>query len=223
MAFNINEFTTHFDRHQTFSKSSKFEVFVFPPEVMNGGIFDRLKITIGRGGLRVNMNSPRGLRFQCETAEIPGYNINTVDGRVYGASYAVAATPVFNELTLTFICAADLWEKEFFDDWQNAILPKDQYGYKAQYRDSYVSNIVVRQFHETGDLAAAYTFLEAFPTSVAPISLNWGSDEINKLNVTFKYARWEKKVGVELTDKINEMINKVEKVKTAIGKIATKL
>jgi hypothetical protein len=219
MAFNINEFTSHFDSHQTYSKASKFEVFVFPPDVISGGLFDRLKLTIGRGGLRFNMNSSRGLRFQCETAELPGYNLNTVDGRVYGASYAVAATPVFNELSLSFICAADLWEKEFFDDWQNAILPKDRYGYKAQYRDSYVSNIEVRQFHETGDLAAKYTFLEAFPSSVSPISLSWGSDEINRLNVTFKYARWEKKVGVELTDKIDEMINKTTRLTSIIGKL----
>jgi hypothetical protein len=173
MPFNINDFMAHYAGHKEYSKTSKFEVFIVKPPALA-------------------LPSPNGLQFQCETSELPGYNINIVEGRVYGASYAVAATPVFNDLNLTFICAGDLWEKQFFDAWMDFILPKGEYEYLAKFRESYTANIEVRQFLETGEIAYRATFFEAFPTSVAPITLNWADDGINRLNVTFKYRHWDK-------------------------------
>lgn len=192
----IDKFRAHFGTHSDWSKSSRFEAFIFSPPCM------------GR-------RNPEGLRFQCETAELPGYNINTVEGKVYGAHYASAATPVFNDLNLTFICAGDMWEKKYFDDWMEFILPKNKYDFTAAYRKDYVTTIEVKQYDETsGQVAQAVSaipfvrdivdkyvdtpaatqyhvkFLEIFPTSVAPIALNWAADDINRLNVTFKYRYW---------------------------------
>ena len=33
--------------------------------------------------------------------------------------------------------------------------------------------------------------LEAYPLQIAPLPLNWGSDELHKLSVTFAYNRYE--------------------------------
>lgn len=178
----VDKFRSHFGDHKDYSKTSRFEVFIFAPSTLRG-----------------SLANSEGLKFQCETSELPGYNINTVDGKVYGAHYAVAATPVYNDLNLTFICAGDLWEKQFFDNWMNYIMPKGDYGYFPQYRDSYVAPIQVRSYlelqvsesNQTPQIAYEARFIEAFPTSVSPISLNWGDDSINKLSVTFKYKRWE--------------------------------
>jgi hypothetical protein len=195
----VDKFMSHYSGHQDYSKTSKFEVLIFAPPALTG-----------------TLKNPEGLKFQCETSELPGYNINTVDGKVYGAHYAVAATPVFNDLNLTFICAGDLWEKQFFDSWMDYIMPKGDYGYFPQYRQSYVAPIQVRSYLETPSTPSLFglldktnsagqpyleigpkiayeaKFVEAFPTSVAPVTLNWADDGINRLNVTFKYKRWEK-------------------------------
>ena len=186
----IDKFRAHFSSHNEYSKTCRFEATIFPPICMNNA-------------------DTAGLKFQCETAELPGYNVNTVDGRVYGGHYAVAATPVFSDLNLTFICAGDLWEKQFFDDWMNEIMPKDQYKFSAKYRDKYITTIEIKQFDELSapsyasgpdDLLGEDTessivryhvkFLEAFPTSVAPIALTWADDSIARLSVTFKYRLW---------------------------------
>lgn len=195
----VDNFMSHYSGHQDYSKTSRFEVLIFAPAKLTN-----------------SLAKPEGLRFQCETSELPGYNVNTVDGRVYGASYAVAANPVYSDLSLTFICAGDLWEKQFFDSWMDFIMPKGDYGYFAQYRDDYVAPIQVKQYLETPATPSLFglmnkvnsagkpfvqippkpayeaKFIEAFPTSVAPVTLNWGDDAINRLNVTFKYKRWEK-------------------------------
>lgn len=194
----VDKFLAHYGNHKDYSKTSKFEVLVFAPNALFGTIAPS-----------------QDLKFQCETAEIPGYNINTVDGRIYGAPYAVAATPVYSDISLTFICAGDLWEKRFFDDWMQFILPKGDYDYLAEYRDNYVADIQVKSLLETGEVSREFRLIGAFPTSVAPISLNWADDSVNRLSVTFKYTRWEE-VGVTYstgrplaTNVLNNIINDV--------------
>lgn len=181
MAFNIEQFIGHFESKRGFSKAAKFHVVINSPPAL---------------GLDL-----RDLTLQCETAELPGYNINTLEGRVYGASYAVPQNPVFNELTLTFICAADLSEKRIFDYWMDVVMPKGQYGYRAAYRDDIVANIEITSFYEDSqypsraDKSLTVRVFEAFPTSVAAVPLSWGSDDVNRLTVTFKYSRWDEQAG----------------------------
>lgn len=165
---NLERFLSNFNKHNDFSKTSKFEVSILGSPVVGPA---------------------QDLTLQCEVAELPGYNINTVDGLVYGAPYAVAATPVLNELNLTFICAGDLWEKKYFDTWLQYILP--QRSYLAKYRDEYASTVTVTQFTEQGTAAHKVEFVEAFPFTVSPIALNWGDDGINRLSVGFKYRSWK--------------------------------
>lgn len=197
----VDRFLAHFANHKDFSKSSKFEVNVYAND-----------------NLLANFGDARGLTFQCEAAELPGYNFDTVEGRVYGAPYAIAARPAFNDLRLTFICAGDMWEKKFFDNWQEFIMSKNNFFPK--YRSEYIANIEVIQFVDvaagnspsfnqnqdgslvsTADLRSqiAYraVFHEAFPTSIDPISLSWADENINRLNVNFKYRYWNNnRVGV---------------------------
>lgn len=170
----VDDFMSHYGSHKDYSKTCRFDVFFYlPPGMLN------------------YYQKPDGLRFQCETAELPGYNINTYERRIYGITEAVAATPVYNDINMTFICTGDLWEKRYFDDWMEYILPKGDYGYRAQYRDSYTTNIDVRTYLESSEVSMKVRLVEAFPTSVNPITLNWADDGVNRLSVTFKYKRWE--------------------------------
>jgi len=191
MAFNINAFRDHFSRHQEFAKSSRFDVRISAPASLGYNTVD--------------------LRFQCEASELPGYNINTVDGRYYGVASPVASVASFNDITLTFICAGDFWEKRMFDKWMNLIIPFNNYN--PEYRDNYVSpKIEINQF---ADYSAGSSLLEraitnaligteplkpkiiytaslynAFPVTIAPLQMNWADDGIHRLSVTFKYEYW---------------------------------
>lgn len=168
----VDNFISHYDKHKEFSRASKFDVDIFLPDSL---------VSV--------LPNPSGLKFQCETAELPGYNFDTIDGRVYGAPYAIAARPTFQDLRLTFICTGDLWEKKFFDSWQEFIMPKTDF--LPRYRIEYVANIEVRQYYVTGEVAYTAMFYEAFPSSIDPISLSWADDGINRLNVNFKYRYWK--------------------------------
>lgn len=178
MAFSVNEFRTHFSKHNEFAKTSKFDVMVSPPP-----------------GLQFN-ELARDLRFQCETTELPGLTINTVDNRYYAIASPVATFPTFNELSLTFVCAGDFWEKKFFDRWMNLVVPFNNYN--PNYKEEYTSpKIEINQYSETSSsdslsplIIYKASIFGAFPTSIAPMSVNWGDDSVHRLVVTFRYEYW---------------------------------
>jgi len=199
--FNPDKFRSHFDSHQDFAKASKFEVIIQPPPAA------------------ADLQDPgysRGLSFQCEGAELPGYTINTVDNRIYGVPNPVAFSASFSDITLNFICAGDMWEKQYFDRWVDIIVPINNYNplYKSQYESP---GIVINQYSElVEDLSAAANQTEntvlaeptqesqkrysvkligAFPVAVAPIPVNWGDDGFLKLAVTFKYEYWTRQAA----------------------------
>lgn len=175
MAFNVDQFRNHFAKHNDFAKPSKFDVRIGPPT-----------------GLKLDTSD---LRFQCEATELPGISINTVDARYYGVPTYVASTVAFSDITLTFICAGDFWEKKLFDRWMNLVIPVNDYN--ANYRSLYTSSkITINQFSEvaskdnTASTIYSVSLFGAFPVALAPMSVNWGDDGVHRLAVTFKYEYW---------------------------------
>jgi hypothetical protein len=169
MAFNVDQFRDHFAKHDDFAKTSRFDVRITEPP-----------------GLGLNASD---LRFQCETTELPGYTVNTVDGRYYGVANPVASFPSFAELTLTFVCAGDFWEKKLFDRWMNIVIPFNNYN--PRYKNDYTApKIVINQFSESGSIIYSVSFFEAFPVAMSPMSMNWADDGIHRLPVTFRYEFW---------------------------------
>ena len=81
-------------------------------------------------------------------------------------------------------------------------MPKN--NYLVKYRDEYVTNLKVFQYLDMADSKGddatgenvkpkrSYIaeFIEAFPTSIEPITLTWADDNISRLAVTFKYNFW---------------------------------
>lgn len=175
MAFSVNQFRDHFAKHNDFAKTSKFDVRITAPP-----------------GLGLDATD---LRFQCETTELPGYTVNTVDGRYYGVANPVASFPTFADLTLTFVCSGDFWEKKLFDRWMNLVIPINNYN--PNYKETYTApKIIINQFSEIADqnntapVIYSVSFFGAFPTSIAPMSVNWADDGIHRLPVTFRYEYW---------------------------------
>lgn len=228
----VDAFLANYAVHADFAKSSKFAVLVFPPPGLTnsggllGGLIGQKKSVIdeqtklvdrNRMGIGGGLNAA-SLSFQCESAVLPGYQINTVEQKIFGAPFTGAANPVFEPLQLTFICAGDLWERKFMEDWMEVVLPREPVknnakdalkaetwfnngqtqrpAFSASYREEYVSTIQVIQFHETGIPSARYKFVEAFPVDINPQPLNWGDDQIHRLQVTFHYRTYQREENI---------------------------
>ena len=206
-------FLANYALHADFAKACRFLTLIYQPSgLVSGGLFGGLiggkNSILGTEILGKGINTA-SLTFQCESATLPGYQVNTVEQKIFGAPYTSAATPVYEPLQLTFICAGDMWERKFFDDWMEFIIPKgsrqrltiesfvnadgvSRPAGTVKYRDEYIGTIQIIQFHETGIPIARFTFEECFPVMVAPQPVNWGDDQIHRLNVTFHYRTWNK-------------------------------
>lgn len=215
----VDAFLANYAAHFDFAKPSKFTALIFqPPGLTNsgglfGGLIGQNKLTqaIGKG---INTAS---LAFQCEQAQLPGYQVNTVDQAIYGAKFTQPATPIFEPMQLTFISAGDMWERKFFEDWLELILPREPQKmdvktvigeyfdadgagkrppFTAAYREQFCSTIEVIQFHDTGIPSVRYKFEEAYPVDMNPQQLNWGDNDVHRLQVTFHYRTYRREENV---------------------------
>jgi hypothetical protein len=210
-------FLANYALHADFAKPSKFMVLIYqPPGLMSGGLFGGFiggkNSILGTEKISKGINTA-GLSLQCDQASLPGYAINTVDQRIFGASWKSAGTPMYPEtLDLQFICAGDMWERKFFEDWMEFIMPKDSRRISAdktveklftndatqssasaaRYRNEYCGTIQVIQFHETGIPSVRYTFEECFPINMPPQQLDWGNTDVHRLPVSFSYRTWSR-------------------------------
>lgn len=232
-------FLANYAVHADFSKAAKFAALIYQPSTLqSGGLLGGLiggKNSVLKGasdlwGKGINTAS---LSFQCETAQLPGYQINTVEQKVFGAPFTVAATPIYEPLQLTFICAGDLWERKFFDDWMEMILPKGSHRSSiesfvnfdgtarpagtAEYRDNYIGTIQVIAFHDTGIPSARFTFEECYPVQLQAQAVSWGDDQIQRLNVTFHYKTWNKEKN--LIQQVFEQFKPLENINITAKKI----
>ena len=215
-------FLANFAAHFDFSKAAKFAVLIYQPTgLVSGGLLGGLIGQTKATRFAMKPLNTASLTFQCESAVLPGYSINTVEQKIFGAPWSTAAMPGdYVPLELSFISAGDLWERKFFEDWMEFTMPKgsirsttdtivtdainslinadgsSRAAGTASYRNDYIGTIQVIQFHDTGVPAARYTFEEAYPVAVAPQPVNWGDDSINRVAVTFKYTTWSREKNI---------------------------
>lgn len=158
-------------------------------------------------------NIEREMQFRADTAELPGRTISTNEYRIYGPIRKIAYTDTYTDTTIGILCSEDLMEKWYFEDWQQKIVyhqakktgslpatvvttPAGSAEQPAEdevshhdigYYDEYVATVVVNQYDEVGSVRSAHTFNEAYPIGIAPIAVNWGNQDLIRLNVTFAF------------------------------------
>lgn len=155
-----------------FARPSRFEVFFPLP-----------------GGLNVFGSSQESLTLRCENAQIPGRTLATTEQRTYGPVEKFPYLTTYNDLDLTFIVDGDMKQKKIFDAWLQLVNPTSTNNFK--YRNTYCTDIIVRQYDVTDRRTYEVRFIEAYPLSINQMDLDWSSDGFHKLNATFAYTRWE--------------------------------
>lgn len=59
------------------------------------------------------------------------------------------------------------------------------------YFDNYIGTVEIRQYGVAGELMSIHTLVEAYPISIAPISMSWASEEAARMQVTFAYRYYK--------------------------------
>jgi len=175
MAFNVAEFRANLVGDG--ARPNLFQVTLTFPTVAANGTVAGQKAT-----------------FLAKTAQLPGSTVGTVPLYYFGRELKFAGNRTFTDWTLQIINDEDFTIRNSLESWMNAIN-----SHAGNLRNSaaagpsgYTVDAVVTQYGKTGDALKTYKFVGLYPLDLAPIDLDWGSnDSIEEYSATFAYQWWE--------------------------------
>jgi hypothetical protein len=211
MSFSPNLFLSHMKSKDGPAKPSRFEVVIPIPDYINkfvpnniienllnlpnaifGTVSEAIGSVTGQAPVGSNATLSRYLALQCESAELPGRTILTQDAKVYGPTYKVPYQSQYNEITLTFLCTNEFWERKLFDRWLEAIMPSDTNNLRfPKGSQTYMTPIKVIQYDDFIKQIYAVELIDAFPIGISAQTLNWSDDNFHRLSVQFTYLKYK--------------------------------
>lgn len=139
-------------------------------------------------------DASKKITFMAKTAQLPGSTIGTVPVYYFGREVKFAGNRTFADWTLTIINDENFTIRNGIEAWMNAINSHNgnvRAG-NALAASNYAVDATVTQYGKTGQDLKSYKFVGMFPLDMAPIDLDWGSnDAIEEFSVTFAYQHWE--------------------------------
>jgi hypothetical protein len=130
---------------------------------------------------RVTVIFPEGnginekFQFQCRSSQIPGFVIGTIQVPYFGRMVKFAGDRVVEDFAVRVIQDEDYKIRRAFEAWQNRLdlighgtTRKERHDTLAVYAD-----VFVEHFGKDGEVIATYKLLNAFPSVIEPISLDW--------------------------------------------------
>ena len=161
------------------ARNNRFEVFINPPLGLNASPIMKM----------LNIDTER-ISFMCDQSAFPGKSITTKEVLHHGPLRKSPYGQVFADATFTFRVGADMYEKIFFEEWQNLIV--DPATFQFSYYNQYTTDIEVKQLTIDDRVVHVVKLYEAWPMAVPELSLDHSSENTtHKLNITFAYRRWK--------------------------------
>lgn len=175
MAFNVAEFRANMIGDG--ARPNLFQVTLTFPSIAANGVAAGQKAT-----------------FMAKAAQLPGSTVGQIPVYYFGRELKFAGNRSFSDWTLQIINDEDFTIRNSIESWMNSIN-----SHAGNVRDaaavnpsSYTVDAVVTQYGKTGNELKSYKFVGMFPLDLAPIDLDWSSnDTIEEYAVTFAYQWWE--------------------------------
>lgn len=168
-----------------------------------------------------NVGDERDMAMRIDSIDIPGRNFAPIDHKFtnMGPVNRIPGQQFYTDVTATILLSSDMREKDYFEWWQEKMMNTGAYEtgvteqqqqlldqeegltvanqnysnspWTHRYFDDYIGTVEIRQYDSNGGLRSIHKLMEAYPLSIAPISMNWGSDEMARLQVTFGYKNYK--------------------------------
>ena len=90
---------------------------------------------------------------------------------------------------MTFLIDGNMSEKYFFDTWLDLVNPKQTNNFN--YRSEYATSILINQYGVDGKQSYSAELFDAYPISMNQLDLDWASEDVHKLTVTFAFTKWQ--------------------------------
>lgn len=132
---------------------------------------------------------PQKVLILCDSVTMPGIGMQTAQQRIWGEQRDFPTEFTFEDVTFTFYVDANLTVKQLFEEWMTNI--RNPQTRTFNYYSNYITDIDI-YVHTVADGETpihSVTLHEAYPKSLAPITLDYSSKEVMKYSVTMNY-KW---------------------------------
>lgn len=128
--------------------------------------------------------------FKCLSVGIPEIIIESVNLSYFSRNVKIPGKRTFNDVTLKFLNTEDFNLRNGFENW-NYLLAEPEINHTrtpSTSRNDLTGTLLIQQYSLTHELIKTYTFYEAFPISVGPLTLSYDADSENQtFDVTMAY------------------------------------
>ena len=129
--------------------------------------------------------------FLCKASQLPASKIGTVNIPFRGREITLAGNREFDTWSVTVLNDTEFRIRDSFERWMNGMS-----GHSANTGLTnpleYQCDMIVEQLDRDGSTIKRYDFRSCFPTEVAAIALDYGTDEgVEEFGVTFAIQYWE--------------------------------
>lgn len=179
--------------------ANRFQVFFQPPgaatlkNLLNSDpkslVGDLAKNAISGGSPKNIIPDPRDISILCESVNLPGRQISTVDYQADRQTIKIPYGVINEDVTMSFILTNDYYMKQLFDKWMSGIFDVEKY--RVGYKKDFVTDVVIQQLNKNNVPIYSVRLEDAFPVTMQSIQLDSNSENtIQKLNVTLSYENY---------------------------------
>ena len=164
------------------------------------------------------------LAFRCDRVSMPGRIVISSPYKEanYGLIREYPTNVVYQPVDASFILSKNLQEKVFFEIWQDLIVgnhrtlgdtnDRRDHTKDLNYLSNYTTSCTIMQFEELprseasgsgGDATGlnpiySQELIECYPRTIQDMQADWGSQEIQRLNVVFDYKYYKDRIHYEV-------------------------
>ena len=201
--------------------ANRFDVYITHPvssfnasRVQEGNLIRRTVDQFrNRGALSTRdfIASPRDLYLLCESVQMPGRRIGTLD---HSTSMKVIKKPneyLVDDVSMTFRITNDFYTWNYFNSWLDIIIERDIIGsaHKVRYKTEYATEVIIRPIGQNHNVPAkAIRLVNAFPITLENVELSDDSQGTpSRCTVSFSYDDWIEDNNYE---SLNQFHNAIE-------------
>jgi hypothetical protein len=174
--------------------ATTFDINQFKTTLKNGGARpNQFQVTLTFPLAVTNLNSAysRASSFLVTVAELPGQTMGVTPVYYRGREIKLAGDKVFAPFTCTILNDTDFQLRDGLEKWMNAMERNSAKSGSTSPAD-YQSTIVVTQLDRSGAVLRTYRLIDAFPTDISPIGLDFSAnDQLSTFGATFQYQHFD--------------------------------
>jgi hypothetical protein len=153
---------------------------------------NRFEVTIQNAPCVTNGTWGRQVSMFCDSTSLPIRQLISARQQIFGPPefFPVGIDLGGENFGMQFYVDRNMVIKKYFDAWMNGIV--DPTTFTTNYRNNYLTTIYISQLDEADNVNYTIRIKDAFPASVAPISLDHQlSNTVERLNVSFHFRSWD--------------------------------